>query len=269
MTRQLTTVLGLALLLLASPASAQQAEDEHVAQGNYLFKAGYYLKASEHYRLALLDDPGSSEKKLLFGHSLFAIGNYSYASYALRRGIAELHAAQQPYEANVTEQFPSRRAFIQALRDLKRYVTYSPRDPAGLTVLGYVLFGVRGEERRCRDMFLYLQRIDPNDPFAAFFLRQIRERARFPQGPATALDPSEARSESEDRGALPQPPVEATPEPKRTPPPQPVAEVPPAPPAPAKKPEAPPVAKVVPAPKQQGEKVGEAEWPKPVPALSD
>ena len=72
----------------------------------------------------------------------------SAASYALRRGIAELDS-DATFRPEIATLFPSRRAFTQALRDLKRYVTYSPRDPAGLTALGYVLYTVPGEERRC------------------------------------------------------------------------------------------------------------------------
>ena len=169
------------ILLLAccagSPAFAQDKTraDELSDQGDYFFKAGYYFRAADNYRLALLEDPTSPWKKLAFGHSLFATGQYGYASYALRKGVAELDPTQT-LAPEVAALFPSRRRFQQALRDLKRYVTYSPRDPAGLTVLGYVLYTVRGEERRCRDLFRYLQKLDPNDAFARYFLDQLDRR---------------------------------------------------------------------------------------------
>ena len=51
--------------------------------------------------------------------------------------------------------FPSKKAFDRAVKDLKRYVTYSPRDPAGLSVLGYMLYA-QGEDDRAREMFVYL-----------------------------------------------------------------------------------------------------------------
>jgi tetratricopeptide (TPR) repeat protein len=238
------------LLLLLGPAFAQEgggAGAEHQAKGDYYFKAGYYLKASEHYRLALLEDPTSPQKKLAFGHSLFAIGNYSYASYALRRGVAQLEA-EGAFRPAVEPLFPSKRAFVQALRDLKRYVTYSPRDPAGLTVLGYVLFSVEGEERRCRDMFLYHKRLDRNDPFADYFLTQLDKRGTRGDVPSTELP---------DVGPLEPEPSEAIPPPAPAPAPKPAA------------PKQPPLGEVLAEPGRLGERPPEGEWPEPVPARAE
>ena len=55
---------------------------------------------------------------------------------------------------------------------------HSPRDPAGLSVLGYMLFS-QGDDEKAREMFVYLQRLPKNDqdPFAAFFVKQINARA--------------------------------------------------------------------------------------------
>lgn len=169
----------LSLVSMPATASAQDKTkaDELVERGDYLFKSGYYFRASDNYRLALVEDPTNPWRKLAFGHSLFAIGKYGYASYALRRGVAELDP-KHTFQPEIAALFPSRRRFQQALRDLKRYVTYSPRDAAGLTVLGYVLYSIPGEERRCRDMFRYLLRLDPNDAFASALLKQLGRRAK-------------------------------------------------------------------------------------------
>jgi tetratricopeptide (TPR) repeat protein len=170
---------ALALLSVPTAALAQDKTkaDELHERGDYLFKSGYYFRASDNYRLALVEDPTNPWRKLAFGHSLFAIGKYGYASYALRRGVAELDP-KLTFAPEIAPLFPSRRRFQQALRDLKRYVTYSPRDAAGLTVLGYVLYSIRGEERRSRDMFRYLLRLDPNDAFAASMIAQLDRRAK-------------------------------------------------------------------------------------------
>ena len=223
----------------------------HLAKGDYFFKSGYYLKASEHYRLALLEDPSSPAKKLAFGHALFAIGNYSYASYALRRGVAQLDSSE--FRPEVESLFPSKRQFQQALRDLKRYVTYSPRDPAGLTVLGYVLFSISGEERRCRDMFQYLKRLDPNDPFAEYFLGQLKHRGPIPEG----ADDSPLIPDAEPADEPPPPPPV-----RATRPVEPKAQ--PIPPPPPPKPD---LEKVLQEPERVTEKA-EGEWPSPVPAPS-
>lgn len=258
MSRFATIIIG-ACLLLAAPARAQA--DSNTAKGDYFFKAGYYLKASEHYRLALLEDPTSAPKKLAFGHALFAIGNYSYASYALRRGVAQ-HDAEGTFRPEIAGLFPSRRAFTQALRDLKRYVTYSPRDPAGLTVLAYVLFTVEGEDRRCLDLVNYLKRIDPRDPFADFFLAQLRKR-----GPLPPARPEEPEEEDEPAREPPRLPADPPKPPKPAPPEPPPPAFPPAPaPTPAEAP--PPLEKVLPEPERAPPRA-EGEWPAPVPAPSD
>ena len=169
----------LAFFVVPAPALAQSRSkgEQLQSKGDYLFKLGHYYRASEHYRLALLEDPDDPQKKLAFGHALFAIGNYSYASYALRRGVSELDP-KVAFRPDLGALFPSKRSFTHALRDLKRYVTYSPRDAAGLTVLGYVLHATPGESARARDMFRYLLRLDPKDRFARFFLGQKKRPAK-------------------------------------------------------------------------------------------
>jgi hypothetical protein len=161
----------------------QAYKDDNVAKGDYYFKTGYYLKASEAYRVAVLADPSNAWKKLAFGHALFAIGNYSYSSYALRRAVSQLDV-KTPFAPDVSSLFPSKKAFEKAVKDLKRYVTYSPRDPAGLSVLGYMLFA-QGEDDRAKEMFVYLERLpkNDNDAFAAFFLKQIEARKGGPRTP--------------------------------------------------------------------------------------
>ncbi len=250
-------LLAALLLLPAWPAAAQEAAaaDELLDKGDYYFKAGYYFKASESYRLALLEEPTSPWKKLAFGHALFAIGNYSYASYALRRGVAELEE-EPSFRVDVAGLFPSRRKFTQALRDLKRYVTYSPRDPAGLTVLGYVLFSIDGEEQRCRAMFEYLKRLDPGDPFAEFFLAQLKRRTRDQVREAAPDTPvGELPDLSDlDEDVPPPAPLETPEQPEE-----------PTPPPARPTPKTPPIQEVVPAPTKQAEEL-EQEWPAPTPA---
>ncbi len=157
-------------------------KDDNMAKGDYYFKTGYYLKASEAYRVAVLAEPVNPWKKLAFGHALFAIGNYSYSSYALRRAVSQLDP-KTPFTPDISALFPSKKAFEKAVKDLKRYVTYSPRDAAGLSVLGYMLF-TQGEDEHAKEMFVYLQRLAKpadSDAFASFFLKQIEARKDRPE----------------------------------------------------------------------------------------
>jgi tetratricopeptide (TPR) repeat protein len=262
--RTLTLIFVVGALFAAPVRAQESAPDGNLAKGDYFFKAGYYLKASEHYRLALLEDPGNPTKKLAFGHALFAIGNYSYASYALRRGVAQLDS-QEDYRPAVSDLFPSQRAFTQALRDLKRYVTYSPRDPAGLTVLGYVLFSVPGEERRCAELLNYLKRLDPRDPFADFVLEQLRRRGPLPPARAEGVVEDEPVESVIDTPSTPAPR-------KASPAPTPDAPFPPAAPTPAPAPAPAPTPAPLDGKLPEGERVmprAEGEWPSVVPAPSE
>lgn len=202
------------------PPRDPPAPDENVAKGDYYFKTGYYLPASEAYRVAVLADPTSAQKKLAFGHSLFAIGNYSYASYALRRAVATSDASQ-PFEPDVVALFPSRKSFDKAVRDLKRHVAYNPRDPAGLSVLGYVLYSAQ-EDDAAREMFQYLQKIpaNANDPFARYFLKLIETRkSATPSHAPVPVDTPKV--EAAPPKVAPPPPPAPKPEVKPSKPPEP------------------------------------------------
>ena len=189
--------LSCLLLVLALPAGyhppLQAQEDDALQRGDLLFKKGLYRKASEEYRVAALADQVDPWKKISFGHSLFAIGNYSYSAYALRRGISGLPGTLD-FQVNVVERFPSQRSFRKALRDLKRYVTYAPRDPSGLSVLGYMYY-CSGSDSEAREIFGVLQRLDEQDPFARFFLDLLNppeptDPPDFPEQEADPLTPT-------------------------------------------------------------------------------
>jgi hypothetical protein len=115
---------------------------ECVARGDAFFKEGLYLKASECYR----------------------------------QGVLRMDA-KAPFSPDPSSRFPSRKGFEKALRDLKRYVTESPRDPAGLSVVGYMYFA-EGDDEHAREVFGYLKRLPKHedDPFAAFFIQQLDRR---------------------------------------------------------------------------------------------
>ncbi len=171
----LVVLLVAAFLAAASlaPAAAFADNGDSVIRGDQYFKRGHYLRASEEYRVAALADQVSPWKKLAFGHALFAVGNYSYAEYALRRGVSSVRDKSQ-FRVDVVGLFPSRRAFSEKMRDLKRYVTYAPRDPSGLTVLGYMYYA-SGAERESAEIFRILKRLNPEDDFAGFFLELLNE----------------------------------------------------------------------------------------------
>lgn len=156
---------------LAPAASAGTYGDRLVGEGDEFFRAGNFFRASESYRCAVLEEPADGEKKLSFGHSLFALGNYAYAAYSFRRGVRYL-GYPDDLKVEVVGLFPSRLSFDRSIRDVRRYASYYPSDPHALTVIAYVSYfaSERGEaEAACRRLL----GLDPRDGFAQYLLRRI------------------------------------------------------------------------------------------------
>jgi tetratricopeptide (TPR) repeat protein len=187
-----------AMALFSEAAWAEAAFSQYAeklrAKGDRYFRAGDYPKAIESYRCAVLEQPTNGYNKLAMGHALFAWGNYSYAAYALRRGIRSFDAPDD-LKMNLVEFFPSRRHFSKALGKLHRQVSFSPRDLASLTVLGYV-YHYTGKREKATLIFKKIRRLRPNDPFAAFFLHG-------------ASPESAPKAHGEKPPVPPEPPVEA------------------------------------------------------------
>jgi tetratricopeptide (TPR) repeat protein len=170
-----TALLSLCLLsLFCNPAMAQDSEKKatDMARGDYFFKAGYYLKASESYRVAILDRPRDTERLLSFANALFALGNYHYSSHAIRRAVK--HSSKKSgFDPQVAPMFPHRLSYVRALDDLKRYVTYNRRDPSALTVLAYTYYA-DGEFKKSRKICGYLKLLDREDPLVAFMNKLLK-----------------------------------------------------------------------------------------------
>jgi tetratricopeptide (TPR) repeat protein len=165
---------------LSSPASGQGKKDKSsssdMSRGDYFFKAGYYLKASESYRVAILDQPRNTERLLSFANALFALGNYHYSSHAVRRAVKYL-PKKASLDAQVSPMFPSRLNYVRALDDLKRYVTYNRRDPSALTVLSYTYYS-DGEYKKATKICGYLKLLDREDPYVRYMTVQIAQREK-------------------------------------------------------------------------------------------
>lgn len=176
MLRQFTIALCL-LALFGAPSFAQDSKKKKstdMSRGDYFFKAGYYLKASESYRVAILDRPRDTDRLMSFANSLFALGNYHYSSHAIRRAV-KYFPKKRSFAPQVAPMFPSRLNYDRALDDLKRYVTYNRRDPSALTVLAYTYYA-DGEYRKAQKICGYLKLLDREDSFVSFMNAKIQAR---------------------------------------------------------------------------------------------
>ncbi|MDF1661804.1 MAG: hypothetical protein P1V97_08520 [Planctomycetota bacterium] len=170
-------IIALCLVpLFCAPALAQDKKKKStdMSRGDYFFKAGYYLKASESYRVAVLDKPSDTGRLMAFANSLFAVGNFHYSSHAIRRAV-KYSPKKASFAPQVAPMFGSRLAYDRALDDLKRYVTYNRRDPSALTVLAYTYYA-DGEYRKAQKICGYLKLLDREDSFVSFMTTKIQAR---------------------------------------------------------------------------------------------
>jgi len=183
-TARTTLATALALLLVAGGALAplawadghSQAEADKATrlarQGDRLLKAGQFFPASERYSAAVLANPSCGWNKIAFGHALFALGRYAYASFNFRRGVRYM---EYPTDLafDIDAAFPSRQALDQALAELHRYLGYYPGDYHALTALAHVSF-FRHDRSTTRNACLQLLKQNPRDPFALYLLRRMQ-----------------------------------------------------------------------------------------------
>lgn len=206
-TRLVTVTSALLLALLGlTPAHADPDKNSDMARGDYYFKAGYYLKASESYRAAVLDNRKDQGRVLAFANAVFALGNYHYSSHAIRRAVKL--QGKGVFNPQIAAMFPSRLSYIRALEDLKRYVTTNRRDPSALTVLAYTYYA-DGEYSKCRKITNYLRILDREDGFVKFLVSQIDRREN---GESPKLSAAKPKKE-----VLVEPEPEVKAEPKPTP----------------------------------------------------
>lgn len=189
---------ALCALLAAGPGRAlagTAAADRLVAEGYDFFRKGNYFRASESFRCAVFEDMADGRKKLAFGHSLFALGNYAYAAYSIRRGVRFL-GFPDDLAVDIVAQFPSRSAFDRALRDARRYLQFYPGDPHALTVIAYASY-FSGDAAEAESSCKRLLAVDGRDALAAYLLRRIE----MEHGGGTTLTAKMAK-----RAAAPAPP---------------------------------------------------------------
>ncbi len=173
----LAAFAALAFAFAAAPdeAAAGTYGDRLVAEGDGFFRAGNFFRASESYRCAVLEEPADGMKKLQFGHSLFALGNYAYAAYSFRRGVRYL-GYPDDLRIELTTIFPNRTSYERSVRDVRRFSSYYPADPHALTVIAYITYfgGDRIEsETTCRKLLA----LDSRDAFAAYLMRRLELEA--------------------------------------------------------------------------------------------
>lgn len=141
-------------------------------EGILLFRDGQYDRAAVKWLGAGDVNQGSAATRLHAGHAMFALGRYADGVIHLSRAF-ELSPSLAYKSYDVRDEYGDHAEFHSHLMRLKDHVARYPNDPAGLTMLGYVLFFTEGPGGSLR----YLQRAAQLDP-RSFFIPKLLNLAR-------------------------------------------------------------------------------------------
>lgn len=149
---------------------------EHgLAAGKRFFKEGKYALAVDAFLEAVLAAPQDGMPKLYFGLAHFAVGDFGYASYAIRRGMD--HVARISTVAMDPRYLYGKLAdFDQHLAALTAHVQRSPADGDAHFLLGYMLYFAGQYQPAIEQLDLALQ-IDGSNRHAAKLRQLAMDRA--------------------------------------------------------------------------------------------
>ena len=155
-----------------------------MVRGEREFREGKYDAAAATFREALMTDPHPAVKFAL-GHSLFATGDYAFATATLREGI-------QAYPSCTNAKMDARR-FYGSIKDfeahrtrLAAWITDHPDDRQARFLMGYLLY-FSGDVEGARRAFEPLLKANQKDPEARSFWSQLESR---PQATPAAGKPA-------------------------------------------------------------------------------
>jgi len=154
----------------------------HVAQGfGHLAKAEY-AEAKTAFNEAVLVAPGKRDAMFGLAWSLFAMGDYDYAAYCLRRAVAR-ESQPAALRIDLPSLFSSRTEFLRLVRQLERATMRAPDDVDALSVLGVVYY-LSGNMEAAEKTFRRVLNVVPSDTCARFFLRERGKKPPVsPQAP--------------------------------------------------------------------------------------
>ncbi|MCH8965860.1 MAG: hypothetical protein IIB58_12915 [Planctomycetes bacterium] len=145
-----------------------------MAAGKRFFKEGKYALAVDAFLRAVLATPQDGVPKLYFGAAHFAVGDFGYASYAIRRGMDRVTEISR--EATDPRYLYGKLAdFDQHVAVLTAHVQRSPADGDAHFLLGYMLYFTGQYPPAIEQLDLALQ-IDGKNRHAAKLRQLAMER---------------------------------------------------------------------------------------------
>jgi len=151
-----------------SRQSRRGQETRHLEQGFRHLAQTKYADAQRAFNEAVLLSPERTDAMLGLGWSLFALGDYGYAAYCLRRAVSKENAPQN-MRVDLPSLFWSPAEFTRLVRRLERVEQSTPQDVDAACVLAVVCH-FSGKQAEARGLFRRVLEIVPSDRCAQFFL---------------------------------------------------------------------------------------------------
>ncbi|MFG0317230.1 MAG: hypothetical protein ACF8XB_08160 [Planctomycetota bacterium JB042] len=157
------------LLRLSEIEAAVRALEE----GAQLFLDGLYAEATDAFRRAMLAAPDNAIPKFAMANGLFALGEYGYAAFLLRRGV-EIVPTWPSAGPDLRELYGDEDDLLEHQIALEVTVESLPNDGELRLLAGYVAF-FTGDLDTAEHQFRALLALAPDDAFARTFLGRIAE----------------------------------------------------------------------------------------------
>lgn len=139
-----------------------------MSNGTEAFKAGDFKKSTKAFKEAVILSPESADARYSLAVSAFAEGKYSFAAFALRRGIA-----LEPEGSNIDLQavFSDAVIFNSFIEDLQGELADNPEDPDLLLLNGYVALRT-GDASAAAELLDRASKADPQDKASEYLQRE-------------------------------------------------------------------------------------------------
>lgn len=139
-----------------------------MSRGTEAFKTGDFKKSTKAFKEAVILSPESADARYSLAVSAFAEGKYSFAAFALRRGIA-----LEPEGSNIDLQavFSDPVVFNSFIEDLQGELADDPEDPDLLLISGYVALRT-GDASSAAELLDRAMKADPQDKAGEYLQRE-------------------------------------------------------------------------------------------------
>jgi hypothetical protein len=141
--------------------------------GSEAFKNRDYLGASDAFRKAMLAERNNSVAKFAMAHAQFALGEYGYAAFLIRRAM-ELRPNWPAIGSDLRDLYSEQADLEEQTLALDSFLKSHPDDLDAWMLSGYVAF-FSGDLEKADDAFSGVLAKDANDSVASAFEKRIDE----------------------------------------------------------------------------------------------